>query len=260
MGYRFRKVEGEALNIINKQPIYELVAREIKDYIIRNNLGPGDRLPTEKELCEQFGVSRTSIREAVKSLQSLGIIETKQKEGIVLRNLDADALVDYLTFGLQFSEPTVLDLFEARCLVETGIMPLVADRATAEDIDDMAGAIETMENAGDDWEVHVRADAEFHRVLIRASKNKALSAFADVIAKFFEMTRSGASSTDRPRVVREHREILQAIREKDPCKAAEILRRHLQWYQAASGAGYMENGHPEKEIENNGLANGKAEQ
>ncbi|HHV62692.1 MAG TPA: FadR family transcriptional regulator [Firmicutes bacterium] len=222
------------MNIINKQPIYELVAQEIKDYIIRNNLGPGDKLPTEKELCEQFGVSRTSIREAVKSLQSLGIIETKQKEGIILKNLDSGALIDYLTFGLQFGEPTVLDLFEARCLVETGILPLVAERATAEDLEEMDRAIEVMENAGDDWGSHVRADAEFHRILIKASKNKALAAFADVIAKFFEMTRSGASNTDRARVVREHREILKAIRERNPDRAAEVLRKHLQWYQAAA--------------------------
>lgn len=220
------------LNAIARQPIYELVAEEIKRYIIDRKLRPGDKLPTEKELCEVFGVSRSSVREAVKSLQSLGIIETKQKEGPVVRKLGSDALVDYLTFGLQFGDPTVMDLIEARRVVELGVLPLVIRKATPDDFADMDRAILAMESCDGDLHAHVKADQEFHQTLIKASKNKALGAFADVVAKFFEMMGKDIerARVDQPRVIREHKALLAALRDKDLGRATEVLERHLAWY------------------------------
>lgn len=217
------------MDTITRRPLYKLVAEQIKQHIIDNGLNPGDKLPTEKEMCQILGVSRSSVREAVKSLQSLGIIETKQREGIVVRSLGSGALVDYLTFGLQFADPNVTDLTEARAVVEIGILPLVASKAESEDFEDMERGVSTMESAVDNWSEYVGGDEAFHRALIRGARNKALSTFGDVVTKFFEITRERLQGppSDWQRSVREHRAIIEALKKRDVAQATSILKRHL---------------------------------
>lgn len=223
------------MDMITRQPLYELVAQEIKKHIIKNGLRPGDKLPTEKEMCERFGVSRSSVREAIKSLQSLGIIESKQREGIILRNLNPDTFVDYLTFGLQFGDATVKELAEARRIVEIGILPLAIDRAEPEDFEAMEYSVSAMEAAGDDLKAYAKADEAFHRALIMASKNRALSVFGDVVTKFFAITLEGIENArvDRVRISGEHKAIIAALKDKDLARAAAVLEKHLAPYQDA---------------------------
>lgn len=225
----------EVLDMITRQPLYELVAQEIKKHIIKNGLRPGDKLPTEKEMCERFGVSRSSVREAIKSLQSLGIIKSKQREGIILRNLTPNAFVDYLTFGLQFGDATVGELVEARRIVEIGILPLAIDRAEPDDFEAMEYAVSAMEAAGDDLKAYATADEAFHRALIMASKNRALSMFGDVVTEFFAITLEGIENArvDRARISGEHKAIIAALKDKDLACAAAVLEKHLAPYQDA---------------------------
>lgn len=198
-------------------------------YIIKNGLGPGDNLPAENEIGKKLGISKSSVREAIKSLQALGIISTKQKRGIVLKNLTPGALGDYLTFGLHFNDPTILDLMEARMAVEIGVLPIVVSNAETDDFEVRENAILVMESAGEDIEAWVKADETFHQSLIKALKNKALSVFSDVVSEFFKITRQNikVADIDCQRISREHKEILVALENGDVACTAKVLQQHL---------------------------------
>jgi DNA-binding FadR family transcriptional regulator len=90
--------QSNTIKLINKQPLYKVVQEEIKSYIVRHELKPGDPIPNEMELIRMFGVSRTVIREAVKSLEALSILEVRAGSGLFLRNFSFDPIFDHLAY------------------------------------------------------------------------------------------------------------------------------------------------------------------
>ncbi|MDD4519241.1 MAG: GntR family transcriptional regulator [Limnochordia bacterium] len=127
---------------IRRQTASEQVEYEIKKYILENNLRPGDPLPTETEMAEMLGTSRTTVREALRVLQFLGVVKTKQRMGPVVADTNLDILVDYFVFSLQFGDPSLQEFAEARRIIETAILSLVVERATAEDFQLMKSIVE----------------------------------------------------------------------------------------------------------------------
>lgn len=211
------------------------VIEHVKRMIATGELKAGDRLPIEKDLAAQLGVSRGSLREAVRSLATLGVLETRQGDGTYVTKLDPQSLLRPLEFwaGLQEATQSV-DLLAVRRVLETESAGLAAVRLTDEEFDELEAIladIDTGLTSGDLAPEHfIDADAEFHRRIARASGNSALAALIDTLMTRTLRGRLWRAITERDSVGEahaEHRAILAALRTRDAERARIRMAAHL---------------------------------
>jgi DNA-binding FadR family transcriptional regulator len=124
------QVEKPGLKALKRTPLLHQIQEEIKSYVIRNNLRPGDALPSEGDLARQLGIGRNSVREAVKSLEVLGILEARAGSGLFVRAFTFDAIINNLPYGLLSDSKTVEDLVEIRACLERGFVEHVIEKVT----------------------------------------------------------------------------------------------------------------------------------
>jgi DNA-binding FadR family transcriptional regulator len=214
--------------------VYSLVIEQIRDLIESGELKPGEKLPTERSLAEQLGVSRSSVREALSALEVLGVIKSRQGLGnYVAHNVSSDLPQDQYESLIVDGGP--LEIIEARQLFEPGVAALAARRRTEADLQAMRTCITDMEQliaeARDAWE----PDWGFHVAVANAGHNAVVSALADLITqrvsgRLWQLMRERnyASDAARPlQYLNSHRRIYEAIERGDAKGAAEALRRHL---------------------------------
>ncbi len=205
------------------------IAGQIKALIRGEKLKPGDKLPNEIDLSLLFGVSRPTVREAVKTLVSQNIVEVVRGRGTyVSRNpgISDDPL------GLDFLMGTnlTLPLVEARLLIEPGVARLAAQKAGEEDIRRIGECIRLMEGIVEREEVDMGNELAFHRSIAQASQNPVIMRIVPIILDSIVKTYQEAPRTtaDHRQALLEHRQIFEGIQEKDPAKASEAMRRHLE--------------------------------
>jgi DNA-binding FadR family transcriptional regulator len=220
---------------IERRKLNEVVAERIRQLIIDNNLKPGDRLPTEQELSERFGVSRVSTREATKALGFLGIIEAAPRRGLVVGKVDMKRVSSYLGFHFAISDFPLAQLLDTRILIESGGLPHVMrqmhrDPSLYRKLTEKADAVRRARQVDD----RVEADVAFHRALLDASGIQPLLAFHDLLTIFFDRFRRSISRGDWEAGIKQHHQILDALRDEDLKRANEILCRHLNYHRAAS--------------------------
>ena len=116
------------MQTIRRSKVRDQVAEQIKQYIVEQKLGPGDRLPTENQLAETFGISRLGVREATKSLEFLGVVESKTGVGLTVGRLDVGRLTRHLGFHAGLLDADPQQLIDSRVIIETGVLPHVARR------------------------------------------------------------------------------------------------------------------------------------
>src|SRR5205809_6632625 len=135
-----KRADDQAVELgpIKSTRIYEEIVRQVKQLIAEGRFKSGDRLPPERELAEKFVVSRTSVREALRTLESLGLIDIRPGEGTFVREVSIDALVEPLALLLTSHREAIVELFEARRLLEPALAALTAARATRHEIQAMA--------------------------------------------------------------------------------------------------------------------------
>lgn len=153
--------------------LYEQLAGRIRSQIVDGNLSAGDKLPNERELAENFGVSRTVVREALNTLKQEGLIEVRPGTGTFVIDATGEALTQ--TFGLIMAigkEKSLMDIVEIREILEPEIAALAAERATPEHIEAMERAVQLMEANLSDISEYARKDHSFHLVLAEATGNK----------------------------------------------------------------------------------------
>jgi DNA-binding FadR family transcriptional regulator len=218
------------LNPIEPRRLYQVVADQIAQLIRTNEYRPGDRLPTERDLVRQLGVSRPVIREAMIALELAGLVEVRSGSGVYVRGrpLPASPSADASS-----SEPGPFDLFAARLAVEGEVAAVAAENATAEDLTEMAAAITQMRLAAQTGRSTKPANQRFHLALAAAAKNPVLLRVVHLI--WNEMPKRGPiwAKLDerrrmRPTRIAEHELILRAITEHDPERARAVMRAHLQ--------------------------------
>jgi DNA-binding FadR family transcriptional regulator len=217
---------------IERRNLSEVVAERIKQYIIDHNLKPGDRLPTEQELSDRFGVSRVSTREATKALGFLGIIDAAPRRGLIVGHVDMKRVTNYLGFHLAISDFPRPQLLDARIIMETGalahVMKRMADDPTL--YDRLVAAADVVQ-AAPDLDERIHADAEFHRALLDASGIGPLLAFHDLLTIFFDRFRRSLACGDWETGLRQHRQILDALRAGDLKLACDVLTRHVDYHR-----------------------------
>jgi DNA-binding FadR family transcriptional regulator len=217
---------------IERRNLSEVVAERIKEYIIDNNLKPGDRLPTEQELADRFGVSRVSTREATKALGFLGIIDAAPRRGLVVGQVDMKRVTNYLGFHLAISDFPTAQLLDARVVIENGALPHVmrqmeSDPTVYDRLQELAADVRRAKNLDE----RIAADAAFHRGLLDASGIKPLLAFHDLLTIFFDRFRRTLATGDWEMGMKQHGQILDALRDGELKLACDIMARHLEHHR-----------------------------
>ena len=224
---------GIGMEILKRKNLSELVAGRIKQWIVENSLKPGDRLPTEQEMADRFGVSRVSVREATKALSFLGIIQAAPRRGLTVGNVDMRRVTEYLGFHLALTDYPKHQLLQTRLVIETGVLPFVA-RSLADDPSlqaRLADLLEAARQATDD-EHRIAADIDFHRELLLASHIEPLLVFNDLLQIFFNRFYQTPSDGAWEQTVEQHGRLIENLRDRDLESARQTLIDHLAHYQA----------------------------
>ncbi|MBN1553631.1 MAG: FadR family transcriptional regulator [Phycisphaerae bacterium] len=221
---------------VKRKNLSEEVASRIKSYIIENSLRMGDRLPTEFEFAELFGVSRVIIREATKALGFLGILNSAPKRGLTVGEVDMKRVTQYLGFHFALNDYPREKLLKTRMILEVGALGEVIEKMARdpEIYSRFRGIISTLETSRDADEF-IRHDMEFHRALIEASDIDPLVAFNDLLDVFFRRFREEILEVqgDWKVNVQGHRNIIDALRDGKLTEAQELIRLHLSNYKKA---------------------------
>jgi DNA-binding FadR family transcriptional regulator len=227
-----------------RQPVYLQVAEQLREAILDGTLADGEVLPAERELCERFGVSRTSVREALRALQAQGLVVAAGPNA-PLRVAGAEAYsvatvrssLDHL---LRLGGVPLADLVELRVALEAAVVECAARRLPRPDLAPAHAEIGAMHAAALDVAAFEEADVRFHLALAVASGNRALElvmiAVRDSVASHLlealQALRDPGATLER--LVREHEAILAAVAERDAERAGELMRDHiLGLYQEA---------------------------
>lgn len=227
-----------------KTLMVEHAVMALKEYIIGGGLSPGTELPPESEMAREMGISKFSLREALRVLQVIGLIEISQGRRTRVASHSIDPLISLFELALKRSMVSQLLLVEARKSIEGHIARYAALRADAPHIDAMRRTIEDIKANRQDLDVCANRDIEFHNVLVSASKN---AVFEIMLAPIMELLRDQRRDQIRTRgvdsVIEFHSKILSAVEERNPDKAEEYMAQHLMHaeedvreYQKAQGA------------------------
>jgi GntR family transcriptional repressor for pyruvate dehydrogenase complex len=221
---------SEFVAIAREPRLPDKVARQLQQSILDGTLKPGDRLPTERELGDQFGVSRTVIREAVRSLVAKGLLEVRGGSGLRVATFDVSAVRE--TMGMYLRVNADFDygkLHEVRSVLEIEMAGLAAERATAPDLAALQRSCEDMAAALDDVEKVSTLDVEFHRLIAQAAHNDLFLVMLDSIGDvLLDVRRATMGISGRPaRGLKYHREILKHIVARSPEEARVAMRDHL---------------------------------
>ncbi len=209
------------------------IVEQIKSAILSGRLAPGDRLAAERELAEQFGVSRVTVRDALRTLEATGLIEIKvgARGGAIVTIPETSRLGEGLANMLAMSAVTPAHVTEARLVFELGTIPLVCERADAEDIAALTEICERSDAALAAGTFHVGLSAEFHTRLAQATHNAAIAMIIDSFQGPLLMSLQQAKE-NAPQMgvagTQEHWEIVAAIQSRDVDRAEHIMREHLQ--------------------------------
>ena len=216
------------------------VASEVEQWIL-GDLHPGQRLPTEPELCARFGVSRTVVRDALRTLSSIGLVRVRQGIGIVVAQPDDETLTHMLSLRLQTADVTVGDVLDARLGLETALVTEASRRGTAEDWRQMREEYERMERhvAARRWDAAQASHLAFHRRLLHALHLPALELMLLPLQEVILISQlppdlEDVSYWDLPA----HLAIVEALERGTAAAAQRAMREHFEHTKV--GAGYQE--------------------
>lgn len=221
------------LPTIKRKNISEQVVIYLQDYIIVNSLQPGDRLPTEASLADQLGVSRSSVREAVKVLESSGIIQVRPRDGIRVRQVGTQHLTDHLKLMLRLDGVSLREMASARQEIEKAFITMIVQHADADDFCRMKAAIQRGREQTERGESSTAADLDFHLALARATKNRVMIGLGGMLYEFFAALR-GQVSPDKGKQRKsldEHQQLLDALQAGEIAAAQHIMDIHLSGYE-----------------------------
>lgn len=222
---------------VSTRRLHESVVRQIVAQIMSGRLVPGDSLPSELMLAQQFGVSRTVIREAMRILGGKGLIEVKQGSGMQVQSpehwnhLDPLLLLEQLRLGRD--ETLLNNLLELRRIIEVEVAALAANRRTDEDLRALHELVEKMRAVLDDPKAYTRLDIAFHDAILLAARNRLLmqslrpASQALSVGRLISSQQPGGPAASE----RGHEEILAAIEAGDAEQARSAMSRHILQFE-----------------------------
>jgi GntR family transcriptional repressor for pyruvate dehydrogenase complex len=220
--------------VVRTSRLYEQIVRQIEESVLNGSLKPGDQLPAERDLAQRLGVSRTAVREAVKTLREKGLVEAYSGRGTFITDGTSQAARQsfdlMVKVGQQGQQEGLPHLVELRLALEPGIAAMAAERVTDEDLTAMREAVAVMDGAQENAEAYIEADLDFHLALAEAAANPLILSLIDSIV--------GLLRTERIRIFKveggpqrsqvHHKRILSAVERRDPEMARCAMRAHLE--------------------------------
>ena len=224
---------------ITRTSLSDRVAAELQAMIRSGEYKPGDKLPTESELMEHFSVSRITVREAVRKLRTMNLLEVRQGDGTFVKELTPNSFMKPLLSMLSLDKENLRDVFEVRLVVECKAAELAAQRATPEQLENMRQLLQGMEEsiAAGAPEQYNEKDMLFHYEIMKSSGNRIIAAIGDMIVSMIRESISASISPPNAleNSIRFHKKIYQAIADQDPAGAVSTMQQHLE-----GGASYIE--------------------
>jgi len=224
--------ESGKIGPIRRVNLTSQVMDSVKRYIIDNDLKAGDRLPTEKELVGDLGVSRNILREALKSLEAVGLIEIRVGDGMYVREFDYTTVMNHISFAVSRTKQNLRHFMYARLIIEVGALEYILQEMTPADMDEL----EVIQSRYDDVEAvedHARIDLEFHQKLLSISRNPVLQEIGAFLGRFFIEALYFLGVNTKGITSRAHHKLIEALRNRDLARAEDIMRAHvLSWTPA----------------------------
>jgi len=224
---------------MNNKSIVDRIITRITNAIISGELKPGQRIPTESDLCESMQVSRNSVREAIKALVAMGVLDIRRAEGTFVVEGFSDRMLDPMVYGLILEGGNSPAIIELRKLFEVGTLKLAIEKASEEDIKRMREALETLRIAIEkrlDTEEILDADIRFHKALEHAVNNPLVDKISVVIERLSRLTRARAiehfiEENKMDELFEMHKKMLNLIIERDEKAVAEVLDEHFEYWK-----------------------------
>lgn len=220
------------MRTLRRPKIRDQASEQIKRYIVEHRLAPGDRLPTESQLAETFGVSRPSVREATKALEFLGIVASKTGVGLTVGRIDMGRVTEHLGFHAGLLDADPRQLIASRVILETGVLPHVARRMSNEPAieSNLRHLVDQFRAAHDlkDW---IALDIQFHRSLLEASGLQPLVAFGDLLHVFFQRFRESVKRAEWKKGIESHQRIVDDLAAGRIEAAVAELRAHIESHE-----------------------------
>jgi GntR family transcriptional regulator, transcriptional repressor for pyruvate dehydrogenase complex len=221
---------GPAFEAVRKTKVYEKVAQQIQRMILDGLLKPGDKLPPERELAETFQVSRSSLRDAIRTLELIGLVEPRQGEGTVVRDLSTDSLVNPIATMLVHKREMLLELLDLRRMIEPPLAARAAKKAAPEEIEYLRDILRRQKEKVDLGDLAIEEDSEFHYAIAQAARNSVVMKVVDVFMDLLRESRERSLQVDGRlrKSFAGHLRIFSAIRRRDAVGAERAMRRHIQ--------------------------------
>jgi len=213
------------------------VMERLKQYIEANNLEPGARLPPERELTEQLGVSRNVLRDGMKSLEAVGVIEIRVGDGTYVSNVDYSSLIDHVSFAVARNSQEFANLLQARIILELALLDLVTENCRDKDVARLRKIADRIEQT-QTLDKNLEMDLEFHRALVEITRNPILIEISSFLRTFFLQVlfaghdKNGANALLDKKFAdaEDHRGLCSALEDGDTERAKTIMRDHvLRW-------------------------------
>jgi GntR family transcriptional regulator, transcriptional repressor for pyruvate dehydrogenase complex len=220
------KPEFEA---VRRDKVYEAVAKQIERLILKK-LQPGDRLPSERELAEMLRVSRSSIRDAIRSLELMGMVEPRQGAGTIVKEISSESLVNPLANALKRKGELIGELLDFRMMLEPQLAARAATRISPDEIGEMEEILDRQDKKLRLDESTIAEDSEFHYAIALASGNSVVLKVLDTLMDLLRDSRERSLQVEgrQQKSLAGHRRILAAMKRHDSEAAKVAMRRHIE--------------------------------
>lgn len=215
--------------IKKRENLSRQVFEQLKSQILRGQWKPKEKIPSENKLAEMLNVSRVTIREALQTLVTLGLLEKKQGEGTFVKEISGEAYVDALLPTLvNMNRSNSAMVHEYRKIIELGSIDLVVERATEEDIVELKKIVKNMEDFRNNLDDFAMEDLNFHLTISEITKNPIIEKASYLMIDYLKPAMVSVIKSMGPEDgIYYHKKIIKAIEEKNKEKAREIMKKHI---------------------------------
>ncbi|MBU5256923.1 FadR/GntR family transcriptional regulator [Tissierella praeacuta] len=219
---------------IKNTTVSEKVVEQIKDMLSKGNLNKGDRLPSERQMAETLEVSRSSVREALRELEMMGLIESRQGEGNFIKSNFEDILFEPFSTIFLIKESNAKEILELRNVIEKGTVVLAAERITADELEDIRKILDTAEDLDSEEEL-AKLDIIFHYKIAQASKNFLLQSILNAVSSLIEASikdiRKNIMIKEEHKEIikKQHLDIYESLESHNPKIAERAMSNHLDF-------------------------------
>lgn len=224
---------------LHKDSVVNQVVKQITDSIIAGDLKPGDKLPTEPELCENFGIGRNSVREAIKILEAYGVVYIKRAEGTFVNDSYNHKMLDPMLYGILLDKNLRIDIIQVRKVLDTGMLYQIISMITDEKMDKIQQEFENLKTVvlgeGVAAKQVLQADVDFHRALVESTGNPILCNIHEYVDRITTPSREKTvelvlEKNQAEKFILLHQKIINLLLEKNYQNIESVLAEHYQFW------------------------------